>query len=149
MANDVLRPEKACFGQIFFSTNYDIGDRAEIDVFSKSILPEKTTYYVNETRTPPILEVERLADDLILLTTAYSYYVCYPGHSIDEKYNFVTIGKAPVVGKKIEIVAYNKGTRYAGIYSTNLVPEEVNDRFAKYNMYIFKAGGKVYLCLKR
>lgn len=145
MANDVLKPKEACFGQIFFSTNYEIGDRAEIDIFSKSILPEKTIYDVNETWTSQIIEVEEMADEMILLTTAYSYYVCYRGHSIDEKYNFVTIGKIPTVGEKIEIIGNDKGRTY----SAKLVPEEVNDRFAKYNMYIFKAGGKVYLCLKR
>ena len=149
MANTVLKPKEACFGQIFFSTNFEVGDRAEFDAFSKRKSPEKTIYFVAETRTPPILNVEKLDYDMVLITTAYSHYVCYQGHILDDMYNYATIGEVPTVGKSIEIVGHNKGTRYEGIYSAYLIPEEVNDRFKEYEMYIFKADGKVYLCFKR
>ncbi len=149
MANNNLKPKEARFGQMFFSTNFAIGDCSEFDIFNITESQGKIIYHTSEIRTSPIRKVKKMADDLILLTTDDSYYVCYQGHSIDEKYIFATIGEIPTKGKEIEIIGYNEGTEYKGVYYSNVTPERVNDKFAEYNMYIFDAKGKEYLCYLR
>ena len=149
MANTNLKPKEARFAQIFFFSNYEIGDRAEMEVFNITVIPEKVIYHRTDLMTPPVNQFEEMEDDMVRITTEHTHYICYKGHSIDEKYICATISEIPSVGKGIEIMGHNRGTEYEGIYRSIVTPEEVNERFAEYDMYIFKANGKIYLCYLR
>ena len=110
---------------------------------------------VNENRSYYCMAFKSLSD--IKTITRYNYnllivstesgeeYVCY---GKDSFHDYGIIEKIPRLRRKIKVYRTKEVNGYHYLKCTTIRPEEIDEKYSEFGIYILKTENKVYLCKK-
>ena len=86
---------------------------------------------------------EQYKYDLLVYTEDDKAYICFkPG----KNYDYGVIANIPELGKILKVDKVIMAKSYNFLGRTVIKPEEIDDTFSQYGIYIIKTENKVYLC---